>query len=225
MEAQVSRIALQPGKYDEMMAVLRDHGLPVLRAAQGFAGGLWLYDPETLRGLQVAFWKSAEDIARLMASGTGEETGRRLEPLMAELQPPERFTVLHREEMPDAAHAAYAVVVVPPIRAGAQEEAIGVWRAAVLPVLKAEDGFAGAAILLDPTAQQVMDITLWTSDTAMQAAATHGEMRHATERLASYLTGDPTARRYQVVHQEDGARDVGASDAVQAADGVPTPVV
>ena len=133
MEAQVSRVAMHPGKMDEVMAVLHEHGMPALTQARGFAGGLWLYDPETLRGIQVVYWQREADIARLAESGTGEETGRMLEPLMAEMQPPESFAVLHREEMPEAARPTYAVVVVPPIRSGAREEAIAVWREAVLP--------------------------------------------------------------------------------------------
>lgn len=198
MYARVSRVTLHPGKIDDAMAVLHNHGLAALTRAQGFAGGLWLYDPETLRGLQFILWESEADFERLASSGAGQATARMLQPLMAEAQSPQTFEVLHRERVPEAGNATHAVVVVPPPRPGAEDEAIGVWREAVLPALKRQQGYAGSVVLVDRAAEQVMDISLWTSETAMRAAMQSVEIESATQRIMPFMTGEPTVHEYQV---------------------------
>lgn len=202
MHARVSRVILHPGKIDEAMAVLHDHGLPALREAEGFVGGLWLYDPQTLRGIQIVHWESEADLARWGETGAGHETARLLEPLLAEISPPESFVALHHERGPEASGATHAVVVAPPPRPGTEEEAMGVWRAAVLPALQRQPGYAGGTVLLDRATNLVLDITLWTSAAAMRAATQNAELGAATARTAPYLTGEPTAHEYEVRHQE-----------------------
>lgn len=202
MHARVSRSILHPGKIDDAMAVLHNHGLARLQQAQGFVGGLWLYDPETLRGLQVILWESEDDFERLASTGAGEETARMLQPLMAEMSPPQTFAVLHRERVPDTAKPIHAVVVAPPPKSGTEDEAMGVWRATLLPALQRQHGYTGGAVLVDRAAEQVLDVTLWASEAAMRTAMRSAELGDATQQMMPFMTGEPTAHEYQVRHLE-----------------------
>ena len=48
MYARVSTAEVQPGRTDEVVAVSRDSVLPAAQQQQGFEGGLWLTDPDTV---------------------------------------------------------------------------------------------------------------------------------------------------------------------------------
>ncbi len=205
MYARVSRSMMHPGKIGDAMAVLHNHGLARLQQAQGFVSGLWLFDPETLRALQIILWEHEADFERLTSSGAAQETTRMLQPLMAEMSPPQTFAVLHGERVPEAGMPTHAIVAVPQSRPGTEDEAIGVWRAAVLPALKEREGYAGSAVLADQAAQQVMDISMWESEATMRAAMRSDDLRNATQRMMPFMTGEPAVHQYQVQHLERGA--------------------
>lgn len=79
---------------------------------------------------------------------------------------------------------------------------MNVWRAAVLPVLQQQHGYAGSAVLTDEAAEQVLDVTLWASEAAMQTAMQDAEIRTATEQMLPFMAGEPAVHAYEVRHLE-----------------------
>ena len=202
MYARVSRVTLHPGSIADAMAVLRDHGLAVLKQAHGFAGGLWLHDPQTERGLQFILWERETDFERMASAGVGTETRRMLEPLMAEMSPPQTFEAPHWERVAGAAMPSHAAVVAPPPIPGTEDEAMVAWRKVVLPALARQEGYAGSGVFVDRAAAQVMDVSLWVSETTLRAAMDGAAIQDAGRRMARFLAGEPTAHQYRVEHVE-----------------------
>lgn len=68
MYARVTLAQLQPDKIDELTQFLRDNVVPAAKAQQGFKGLLVLTDENTNKGIAIALWETAADMAASEAS-------------------------------------------------------------------------------------------------------------------------------------------------------------
>ena len=69
MYARVTLAQLQPGKIDELLQFMHNNVVPAAQQQQGFQGLLLLTDENTNKGIAIALWETAADMAAGEASG------------------------------------------------------------------------------------------------------------------------------------------------------------
>lgn len=79
------------------------------------------------------------------------------------------------------------------------EEAIALFREAVLPTTQTQPGFKGARLLVDRSLGKAVVVTLWASEAEMKATETSGYLREQLAKLGSVLLAPPTRESYELV--------------------------
>ena len=62
MNARVSTRQIQSGQMDEVVRILRDHALPIVKERNGFKGGLVLADRSAGKLMTISLWESEADL-------------------------------------------------------------------------------------------------------------------------------------------------------------------
>ena len=73
MNARVTTVQVQPGKWEEAIGIYRDHVIPAAQSQQGFRGAQLLTNRTTGQGLSVTMWDSEADMVAGEASGYFQE--------------------------------------------------------------------------------------------------------------------------------------------------------
>ncbi len=73
MYAQVSSVALQPGKVEEWIAITRDTILPAAKERPGFVNAFIFVDREKNTGIGISLWETEGDVDTVASSGFYEE--------------------------------------------------------------------------------------------------------------------------------------------------------
>ena len=99
-------------------------------------------------------------------------------------------------ERPASAPACFARVSSITTRPGRLAEAASLFKDAVLPMLQAQPGFAGAWLLTDEAAQRGMTLTLWNSEAQRQASEADTRLSQPMQLLAALLVAPPQRHDY-----------------------------
>ena len=78
MQAAVNYVQVQPGKMNEVVAIIRDSVAPVVRQQRGNRGAILLTDANTNKAIVVALWETDADAAAMMYSGVYQEESAKL---------------------------------------------------------------------------------------------------------------------------------------------------
>jgi heme-degrading monooxygenase HmoA len=89
----------------------------------------------------------------------------------------------------------HARVVSIQVRAGDLPEVGRIYREAVLPVCKGQQGYRGALLLTDGDTGRAVSITLWESEPDMRAGENSALFQSQSERVQQLLTA-PAERTY-----------------------------
>lgn len=102
-------------------------------------------------------------------------------------------------ERPPAATARLARVSTITTLPGRLAEAAALFKDAVLPVLQAQPGFAGAWLLTDEATRRGMTITLWAGEAELQGSEADARFRRQVQLLAGLLEAPPQRQDYVVM--------------------------
>lgn len=89
-----------------------------------------------------------------------------------------------------------ARVVTAQFQPGKSDEGARHFRDTVVPRAKEYPGYKGALMLTDPSTGKMIALTLWETDTELQATETG--FQESAAQLAQTLAGPPTQERYEV---------------------------
>ncbi len=92
----------------------------------------------------------------------------------------------------------YTRVVTVQIRQGKTEATVEIFRDALLPALREQEGFCGAHLLTDAGSGKGLMITLWESEAQMRANEASGFFREQLTRFGPVLSAPASAERYEV---------------------------
>ena len=91
-----------------------------------------------------------------------------------------------------------ARVVTVQIQTGKTDEAIGIYRDAVVPVAKEMQGFKAAFLLTDPNTGKGISVTLWETEADMTAGETSSYLQDQIAKFAAVFVEPPVVERYEV---------------------------
>ena len=92
----------------------------------------------------------------------------------------------------------YARTGTSQMKPGKMDEAIGLYRDSVVPVLKEQKGFKGLYWLADRNTDKYTVITLWETEADMTATETSGLLQEVITKFAGFVAAPPTVERYEV---------------------------
>lgn len=92
----------------------------------------------------------------------------------------------------------YAQVVRVQIQPGKADDAIAVFKDAILPAVKQQDGLKQVNMLVDRENNRGIGFTLWESKAHVDALATSGFYQEQVGKLATFLSAPPEREVYEV---------------------------
>jgi len=92
----------------------------------------------------------------------------------------------------------HARVVFFDVRAGKREEAVSLFRDAVVPAAKKQKGFSGGLLLTDPAAGKGISIGLWNTAANMLATEKSGFYQGWVEKFQNVFANPPFMEHYEV---------------------------
>ena len=92
----------------------------------------------------------------------------------------------------------YARAVNVQFQAGKLDEASGIVKDAIVPVLKEQKGFKGQLLFTQHDTGKAISINLWETETDLAAFETSPLYGELMGKLASVLAGPPAGERYEV---------------------------
>lgn len=92
----------------------------------------------------------------------------------------------------------YARVAFFHIMAGKHENAVSLFRDAVVPAAKMQKGFSGGLLLTDPATGKGISIGLWESEADMAATEKSGFYGEWVSKFQEIFTAPPVMEHYEV---------------------------
>ena len=171
-------------KLDEALRTYRDSTLPEVRTRNGFSGGLVLADRGDGRTIAISLWDTESDMkASSPPNHVDAVSGG---PPIREVYDVSVYDCLE-EEIGNATHAR---VTTRRVESGKLDEAIHTYLTSAVP-LRRQQGSIGAILLTDRSTGKVLNITLWKSESEMDAAFPSGD-------VDSISVGQHTRDTYEV---------------------------
>jgi heme-degrading monooxygenase HmoA len=96
----------------------------------------------------------------------------------------------------------YARLSLVPTKPDTWDQALGIWREQLLPLIRQQQGFKGVIVMGDRAANKGATITLWETEADAQASMQSENFRKAMAALAPVITGQPEMQHYEVAIQE-----------------------
>jgi heme-degrading monooxygenase HmoA len=181
-------------KSGEAGKIYRDSILPETQQLRGYKGTLLLTDQVTGKGLTITLFETEAD---LKASDESDHYERQIAKLAHLLITPHLYeayeVVIHDIEGKIA--TAIARGTFGQLQAGTdkQEDAIELFRDAVLPELKQHAGFKGALFLIDRATGKAMSLGLWATEAQLKANEQSGSYHRQLAKLG-HLFSAPAVR-------------------------------
>ena len=81
---------------------------------------------------------------------------------------------------------------------GKTQEAINIYRDAIVTAAKAQKGFRGAYLMTDASSRKALSITVWELEADMVAGETSGYYQEQIGKLSGLFAGSPTMEHYEL---------------------------
>ncbi len=169
MHARVNYRQLPPDRMDEAISIYRVSVVPRHIGAQGFKGALVLTGRSTGKVIAISMCERESDL-KAFAPGAHVNAVSGGPPLV-EIQ---EVSVYDRAET-DIGRATHARVTTRQVQSGKMDEAIHTYLNSAVP-LRRQQGSIGALLLTDRGTGKVLNITLWKSESEMDAAEPSGDV-------------------------------------------------
>ena len=92
----------------------------------------------------------------------------------------------------------YARTGISHMKPGKMDEAIGLYRDSVVPLLKKQKGFKRLYFLTDRKTGKYVVITVWETEADMTATESSGFLQEVIAKFGSLMAAPPTIERYEV---------------------------
>ena len=92
----------------------------------------------------------------------------------------------------------HARIVTVQLQPGKIDEAIRIFRDSIVPAAKQQNGFKGALLLTDASADKVISVTQWETEADMLASETSGYYQEQVAKVGHIVRSQPTDEHYQV---------------------------
>lgn len=92
-------------------------------------------------------------------------------------------------------HARFIYAYIQPDKV---EEAIALFRDAVLPATQAQPGFKGARLLVDRGIGKAVIVTLWASEAEMKATEASGYLGEQLAKFSGFFSAPPSRESYEL---------------------------
>jgi heme-degrading monooxygenase HmoA len=92
----------------------------------------------------------------------------------------------------------YARVITAQVQPGKIEEAISIYRNAVVPAVQQQKGFKGISLLVDRNTGKGMSIVLWETEADMTAGEVSGFLREQIAKMAPTFAAPPITKHCEV---------------------------
>jgi heme-degrading monooxygenase HmoA len=169
MYAGFNNRQIPPDRMDEALQIYKDSTLPANKSQQGFKGGLILADRSAGKIITIGLWETEGDLqGRTLTNFVDHIDGG---PPIREVY---KVSVYDRLE-PESGKATHARVTTRQVQSGKMDEVIHTYRNSAVP-LRRQQGSIGAILLTDRDTGNVVNITLWKSQSEMDAAAPSGDV-------------------------------------------------
>ena len=169
--ARVIPFQCKPGLHQDFLTIYRQSVQPPLLLAQGFQGVLVVSDAQTLAGYMVTLWASHPDLKASVRSSR-KALAAVLLPFFT--QPPaiKEYAVL--VQAGQHVGGTMARVITLPVSDQNIDPALAVYEQSYLPLLTQQPGFQGVLWLANRSQGTGLGISLWASETSLQAADAAG---------------------------------------------------
>ena len=87
------------------------------------------------------------------------------------------------------------------MKPGKMDEAIGLYRDSVVPILEEQKGFEGLYWLTDRNTDKYTVMTLWETEADMKATETSGLLQEVIAKFGNLVAAPPTIEHYEVSFQ------------------------
>ena len=95
----------------------------------------------------------------------------------------------------------YARVITFQYQPGKMDAGLDILRESVVPELRQQTGYEGALNFVDRNANKVVGITLWKTESDLQASGM-GKLRERFAKISSFLAAAPLIENYEVTDRE-----------------------
>jgi len=92
----------------------------------------------------------------------------------------------------------YARVMTALVQPGKMDEAVSIYRHAVVPAAQAQNGYQGGFFLTDPSSGRCISISLWETEADMLGGEASGYLQEQVAKVAPTLTAPPDREAYEV---------------------------
>ena len=92
----------------------------------------------------------------------------------------------------------YSRVMTGLVKPGKADELAKIYQEAVVPAAKAQKGFKHAILLADPGTGKYISISLWETETDMEAGEASGYLQEQVAKVGPTLAGPPVREVFEV---------------------------
>ncbi len=185
MHAGVNYRQIPSERMDEAIRTYRDSVLPEVRTHRGFKGGLILADRNAGKIIAIGLFESEADVrGRTRTTFVDPISGG---PPVSEVY---EVSAYDRPES-EAGKTTHARVNTRHIQSGKMDQAIQTYQDSTVPRVRGQQGSTGGLVLTDRGTGKVIAISLWASESDMDAAAPSGNVDDIS-------VGPPTREIYEV---------------------------
>jgi len=92
----------------------------------------------------------------------------------------------------------YARIVTIQVQAAKIEEAIAIYREAILPAAKQQQGFLGARLFVDRATGKGVSVSRWASEADLLAGEASGYYAEQIAKLAPLFTAPPVREAFEI---------------------------
>ncbi|RIK45867.1 MAG: hypothetical protein DCC58_05155 [Chloroflexi bacterium] len=204
MHARIIRTQIRGGKVEEAIQLFRSDVLPAAGEQPELGTIALLADRTTGRGLTMALWESEQAMNAAQESGWTQQQLGRFASMLAAAPAIETYEVSVRER-PTSDAITHARVVSVRIKPDMYDEAIALYRDAVMPAARQQPGFLGAVLLTDRATGTGLSITAWASEAALHASDASGYFQSQLQQFGAMFAAPPVVETYEVAAVRLGA--------------------
>jgi heme-degrading monooxygenase HmoA len=193
MHARVRSYRIKEGQVPERVKHGRETSVKGFKGQKGFGGVLILVDPASHKNMTVGLWETEADMqaSDRQEAVTSQAAHRRH---ASGDVTTEHFEVRDRGGEPGGFVRAYTYQIAP----GQIEERMRHSRDVAVPYWKAQPGYTGHMVLIDPANHKNVTLGFFATEADMLAAEANSEGK----ALPPHQVGTPTVEHFEVGHTE-----------------------
>lgn len=200
-----AKVTIAQGRLDAIKSgeagkIYRESIIPETKQLRGHRGTLLLVDRATAKGITITMYETEADLKASDESGHYSRQISKLAHLFTTPHVREVYEVAV-QDMEGNVAAAYARGTFGQLQPGTdkQEEAIKLFREAVLPEMNQQPGFKGALLLLDRATGKCISFSVWATEADLKANEQSGHYHEQLVKLGHLFNAPAVRELFEVV--------------------------